>query len=211
MIRQPSGERLPERKKFRMNQTIKGNISLMIFFSIVIFGVMTAVAAGALHKAHNPMIMLPFSMLFFLWGIMPFFSWRRTFSREMTLTSKGIEFQLKPGNVIFLPWNEIQAVGMGANATVYLKDRRKLVIFWAGIGVPDGCEGYPVFRAQAPEINALKPRPWLTPLILIGLIFIATETRMNFSLTTKYIIIAIFAATALYRIGIYLRDYIFRS
>ena len=194
-----------------MNQTIKGNTALMIFFSIVIFGIMSAVALGALHKAHNPLIMMPFSILFFLWGIMPFFSWKRTFSRAMTMTPKGIEFQLKPGNVIFLPWSEIQAVGMGANATVYLKDRRKLVIFWAGIGVPDGCQGYPVFKAQSPEINALKPRPWLTPLILLGVLYIATESRMNFSPTTKYIIIAIFTATALYRIGIYLRDYIARS
>lgn len=194
-----------------MNQTIKGNTALMIFFSIVIFGVMSAVALGALHKAHNPLIMMPFSILFFLWGIMPFFSWKRTFSRAMTMTPKGIEFQLKPGKVIFLPWSDIQAVGMGANATVYLKDRRKLVIFWAGIGVPDGCQGYPVFKAQSPEINALKPRPWLTPLILLGVLYIATESRMNFSPTTKYIIIAIFTATALYRIGIYLRDYIARS
>ncbi|MBR2439046.1 MAG: hypothetical protein IKB25_02535 [Lentisphaeria bacterium] len=194
-----------------MNQTIKGNTALMIFFSIVIFGIMSAVALGALHKAHNPLIMMPFSILFFLWGIMPFFSWKRTFSRAMTMTPKGIEFQLKPGKVIFLPWSDIQAVGMGANATVYLKDRRKLVIFWAGIGVPDGCQGYPVFKAQSPEINALKPRPWLTPLILLGVLYIATESRMNFSPTTKYIIIAIFTATALYRIGIYLRDYIARS
>lgn len=194
-----------------MNQTIKGNTALMIFFSIVIFGIMSAVALGALHKAHNPLIMMPFSILFFLWGIMPFFSWKRTFSRAMTMTPKGIEFQLKPGKVIFLPWSDIQAVGMGANATVYLKDRRKLVIFWAGIGVPEGCQGYPVFKAQSPEINALKPRPWLTPLILLGVLYIATESRMNFSPTTKYIIIAIFTATALYRIGIYLRDYIARS
>ena len=183
----------------------------MIFFSIVIFGIMSAVAIGALHKAQNPMIMMPFSILFFLWGIMPFFSWKRTFSRAMTMTPKGIEFQLKPGNVIFLPWNDIQAVGMGANATVYMKDRRKLVIFWAGIGVPEGCQGYPVFKAQSPEINALKPRPWLTPLILLGVLYIASESRMNFSPTTKYIIIAVFTATALYRIGIYLRDYIARS
>lgn len=183
----------------------------MMFFSILIFGVMTAVAAGALNKAHNPMIMMPFSALFFLWGIMPFFSWKRTFSRAMTLTPKGIEFQLKPGKMIHIPWKDVQAVGMGANATVYLKDRRKLVIFWAGIGVPEGCEGYPVFRAQSPEINALKPKPWLTPLILLGLLYVATETRMNFSPTIKYVIIALFAATALYRIGNYLRDYIFRS
>lgn len=196
---------------FRMNQTIKGNISLMIFFSILILGVMSAVAAGALHKAHSIVIMMPFSVLFLLWGIMPFFSWKRTFSRAMTLTPKGIEFQLKPGNVIFIPWSDVQAVGMGANATVYLKDRRKLVIFWAGIGVPEGCEGYPVFRAQSPEINALKPKPWLTPLILLGLLYISTETRMNFSPTTKYIIISLFAAAALYRFGTYLRDYIFRS
>ena len=194
-----------------MNQTIKGNTALMIFFSIVIFGIMSAVAIGALHKAQNPMIMMPFSILFFLWGIMPFFSWKRTFSRAMTMTPKGIEFQLKPGNVSFLPWNDIQAVGMGANATVYMKDRRKLVIFWAGIGVPEGCQGYPVFKAQSPEINALKPRPWLTPLILLGVLYIASESRMNFSPTTKYIIIAVFTATALYRIGIYLRDYIARS
>ena len=194
-----------------MNQTIKGNTALMIFFSILIFGIMSAVAIGALHKAHNPMIMMPFSILFFLWGIMPFFSWKRTFSRAMTMTPKGIEFQLKPGNVIFLPWSDIQAVGMGANATVYMKDRRKLVIFWAGTGVPEGCQGYPVFKAQSPEINALKPRPWLTPLILLGVLYIASESRMNFSPTTKYIIIAVFTATALYRIGIYLRDYIARS
>lgn len=194
-----------------MNQTIKGNVSLMVFFSILIFGLMTAVSVGALHKAHNPLIMMPFSILFFLWGLMPFLSWKRTFSREMTITRKGIEFQLKPGKVIFLPWSDIQAVGMGANATVYLKDRRKLVIFWAGVGIPEGCEGLPIFKAQSPEINALKPRPWLTPLILIALLYVASETRMNFSQTTKYVIISVFAATALYRIGIYLRDYIYRS
>lgn len=183
----------------------------MVFFSILIFGLMTAVSVGALHKAHNPLIMMPFSILFFLWGLMPFLSWKRTFSREMTITRKGIEFQLKPGKVIFLPWSDIQAVGMGANATVYLKDRRKLVIFWAGVGIPEGCEGLPIFKAQSPEINALKPRPWLTPLILIALLYVASETRMNFSQTTKYVIISVFAATALYRIGIYLRDYIYRS
>ena len=194
-----------------MNQTIKGNVSLMVFFSILIFGLMTAISVGALHKAHNPLIMMPFSILFFLWGLMPFLSWKRTFSREMTITRKGIEFQLKPGKVIFFPWSDIQAVGMGANATVYLKDRRKLVIFWTGVGIPEGCEGLPIFKAQSPEINALKPRPWLTPLILIALLYVASETRMNFSQTTKYVIISVFAATALYRIGIYLRDYIYRS
>ena len=194
-----------------MNQTIKGNISLMVFFSILIFGVMTAVSVGALHKVQNPLLMLPFSIFFFLWGLIPFLSWKRTFSREMVMTQKGIEFQMKPGQVIFLPWSDIQAVGMGANATVYLKDRRKLVIFWAGLGVPENCAGYPVFKAHAPEINALKPRPWLTPLILLGLLYIASETKMNFSPLTKYILISIFTATAIYRIGIYLRDYIYRS
>ena len=183
----------------------------MVFFSIVIFGIMSAVAVGALHKVQNPLIMIPFAVLFFVWGLLPFFSWKRTFSRAMTLTPKGIDFQLKPGQMIFIPWSDIQAVGMGANATVYLKDSRKLVIFWAGIGVPEGCQGYPVFKAQSPEINALKPRPWLTPLILLALLYIASESRMNISPTIKYIIVAIFAATALYRMGIYLRDYIFRS
>ena len=155
--------------------------------------------------------MLPFAVLFFLWGILPFFSWKRAFSRSMTFTPKGIEFQLRPGEMIFLPWNEIQAVGMGANATVYLKDRRKLTVFWSGIGIPEGCAGYPVFRAHAPEINALKPRPWLTPLILLALLFISFETGADFSPLLKHILLACFSAAALYRIWLYLRDYLFRS
>ena len=183
----------------------------MVFFSIVIFGLMAAIAYGATQKVQDPVIMYPFSIFFLLWGTMPFFSWKRTFDREMTFTSKGIEFQMKPGKMIFLPWSEVQAVGMGANATVYLKDRRKLVIFWAGIGVPEGCEGLPVYKAQSPEINALKPRIWLTPLILLGLVYISTESGVTFSQTTRYVIIAVFSATAIYRIGLYLRDYIFRS
>ena len=105
-----------------MNQTIKSNIPLMIFFSILIFGLMTAIAAGALNKVENGFVMFPFAVFFFCCGIMPFFSWKRAFSRSMTFTPKGIEFQLCPGKVIFLPWSDIQAVGMGANATVYLKD-----------------------------------------------------------------------------------------
>ena len=194
-----------------MNQTIKGNISLMVFFSIVIFGLMSAVSVGALYKVNNPVIMYPFCIFFFCWGLMPFFSWKRTFDREMTITPKGVEFQLKPGKMIFLPWAEIQAIGMGANTTIYMKDRRKLVVFWTGIGIPEGCEGLPVYKAQSPEINALKPRVWLTPLILLGLVYIATESGFTFSPTTRYIIIAIFTATALYRIGIFLREYLFRS
>ena len=194
-----------------MNQTIKSNIALMIFFSLVIFGLMTAVAVGAMNKVHNQTIMIPFAVFFFLWGLLPFLSWRRSFSREMTMTPKGIEFQLKPGKMIFIPWDEIQAVGRGANTTIYFKDRRKLVVFWTGIGIPEGCEGYPVFKAQSPEINALKPRPWLTPLILLVLLYIAGETGATFSATTRTVLMSLFTAAALYRIGLYLRDYIFRS
>ena len=194
-----------------MNQTIKSNIPLMIFFSILIFGLMTAIAAGALNKAENGFVMLPFAVFFFCCGIMPFFSWKRAFSRSMTFTPKGIEFQLRPGKVIFLPWSDIQAVGMGANATVYLKDRRKLTVFWTGIGIPDGCSGYPVYKAQSPEINALKPKPWLTPLILLALLFISFETGANFSPVIKHLLLACFTAAALYRIGLFLRDYLFRS
>ena len=194
-----------------MNQTIKGNISLMVFFSILICGVMTAVAVGALHKAHSPLIMMPFSILFFLWGLMPFLSWRRTFSRAMTITPKGIEFQLKPGNVIFIPWSEIQAVGMGANSTIYFKDGRKLVVFWTGIGIPEGCENLPVYKAQSPQINALKPRPWFAPLIMLILLYAAMQSGITISKPVSYVIIALFSATALYKIGIYLRDYIYRS
>ena len=194
-----------------MNQTIKSNIPLMVFFSILIFGLTTAIAAGAMNKAESNIVMLPFAVFFFLWGLLPFFSWKRAFSRAMTMTPKGIDFQLSPGNVIFLPWSQIQAVGMGANTTVYLKDQRKLVVFWTGIGIPEGCSGYPVFRAQSPEINALKPRPWLTPLILVALLFISFESGVTFSPVIRHLLMASFSAAALYRIGLYLRDYIFRS
>ena len=184
----------------------------MVFFSILIFGVMAAAAAGALHKAGNPMIMLPFSLLFLLWGFLPFFSWKRTFSRAMTITSKGVDFQLKPGNNIFIPWSEIQAIGMGANTTIYFKDGRKLVVFWTGMGVPEGCEGYPIYKAQSPEINALKPRPWLlAPLILLGLLYISMESGMAISRPLKIVVVTLFTATALYKLGTYLRDYIYRS
>ena len=194
-----------------MNQTIKGNIKLMVFFSILISGIMTAVAIGALYKVENPLIMVPFSALFFLWGLMPYLSWKRTFEREMTFTPKGIEFQLKPGNVIFIPWADIQAVGMGANSTIYFKDGRKLVVFWTGIGIPEGCDGYPIFKAQSQQINALKPRPWFTPLIMLLLLYIAMQSGISISKPISYVIIALFAATGLYKVGIYLRDYIFRS
>lgn len=183
----------------------------MVFFSILICGVMTAVSAGALYKAHSPLIMMPFSIFFFCWGLMPFLSWRRTFSREMTITSKGIEFQLNPGNVIFIPWAEIQAVGMGANSTIYFKDGRKLVVFWTGIGVPEGCEGLPIYKAHSPQINALKPRPWFAPLIMLILLYVAMQSGITISKPVSYVIIALFSATALYKIGIYLRDYIYRS
>ena len=194
-----------------MNQTIKSNISLMIFFSIVLFGIMAAIAAGAMQKAEHQMIMLPFGVFFFCWGCLPFFSWKRSFEREMVMTPKGIDFQLKPGKRIFIPWDDIAAVGMGANATIYFKDGRRLVVFWTGIGVPEGCEGYPVFRAQAPEVNRLKPRVWLTPLILLGLMYVAMETGASLSATTRHILMSVFAVAALYRIFKYLRDYIARS
>ena len=194
-----------------MNQTIKGNIKLMVFFSILISIIMTAVAIGALYKAHSPLIMMPFSIFFFLWGLMPYLSWKRTFAREMTFTPKGIEFQLKPGNVIFIPWSDVQAVGMGANSTIYFKDGRKLVVFWTGIGIPEGCNGLPIFKAQSPEINALKPRPWLTPVIMLILLFVAMQSGLSISKPISYIIIALFSATGIYKIGIYLRDYIYRS
>ena len=173
-----------------MNQTIKGNIKLMVFFSILISIIMTAVAIGALYKAHSPLIMLPFSIFFFLWGLMPYLSWKRTFAREMTFTPKGIEFQLKPGNVIFIPWSDVQAVGMGANSTIYFKDGRKLVVFWTGIGIPEGCNGLPIFKAQSPEINALKPRPWFTPVIMMILLFVAMQSGISISKPISYIIIS---------------------
>ena len=194
-----------------MNQTIKSNISLMVFFSILIFGVMAAVAVGAMNKTQHQMIMLPFGIFFFLWGCLPFLSWKRSFDREMVMTRTGIDFQLKPGNRIFLPWSEILAVGMGANATVYLKDGRKLVIFWSGIGIPEDCEGLPVFKAHSPEINRLKPKPWLTPLFFLGLLYVSMETGASLSDTTRHLLMTLFSLAALYRIVRYLRDYIFRS
>jgi hypothetical protein len=129
----------------------------------------------------------------------------------MVMTRTGIDFQLKPGNRIFLPWSEILAVGMGANATVYLKDGRKLVIFWSGIGIPEDCEGLPVFKAHSPEINRLKPKPWLTPLFFLGLLYVSMETGASLSDTTRHLLMTLFSLAALYRIVRYLRDYIFRS
>lgn len=194
-----------------MNQTIKSNISLMVFFSILLFGIMTAIAVGAMNKTEHQIIMLPFGIFFFLWGCLPFFSWKRSFEREMVMTPSGIDFQLKPGKRIFIPWAEINAVGMGANATIYMKDGRKLVIFWTGIGIPEGCEGYPVFKAHSLEVNRLKPKAWLTPIFFLGLLYVAMETGSSLSQTTRHLLMTVFAVAALYRIFRYLREYIFRS
>ena len=195
-----------------MNLTIKSNIPLMIFFSILSFGLMAAVAAGVMHKSQGEeIIMLPFSFFFFFCGCLPFFSWKRSFERAMTLTSKGVEFQLKPGKGVFFQWSEIQAIGMGVNTTVYLKDRRKLTIFWTGIDVPAQCEGYPVYKNQSKEINALKPRMWLMPLFILGILFISLDSGAKLSATTRHIIMTFLAVTALYKLYHFLRDYLFRS
>jgi hypothetical protein len=46
---------------------------------------------------------------------------------------------------------------------------------------------------------------------MLLLLYIAMQSGISISKPISYVIIALFAATGLYKVGTYLRDYIFRS
>ena len=61
------------------------------------------------------------------------------------------------------------------------------------------------------KIPELRKKLFFVLLILLILLYVAMQSGISISKPISYVIITLFAATGLYKIGTYLRDYIFRS